>query len=121
MTRVLIVIAAAMGAAGVVLAALGSHAAADSRLATIASSMLLFHAPVILAAVGLAARQLVHEGIARGAAIGFVAGAALFAGDLMAREFAGRALFPMATPSGGTILILSWLALALAGLTKPSS
>jgi len=117
-TRALIVLAALMGAAGVVLAALGAHTGGTGRLTT-ASFMLLFHAPVILAVVALATRPLVREGLAHAAAAGFVVGAALFAGDLALRDLAGHALFPMAAPSGGTILILSWLVLALAGLARP--
>ncbi|MFY9968786.1 MAG: DUF423 domain-containing protein, partial [Roseiarcus sp.] len=49
-------------------------------------------------------------------AIGFVmeAGAAVFAGDLAARAFTGARLFPFAAPLGGSTMILSWLALAIA-------
>lgn len=115
MTRALIVVAGIMGAAGIVLAALGAHGVDLPRLAT-ASSMLLFHAPVILAVVLLNDRGLVQRHLAVTAAIGFAAGAALFAGDLAIRDLAGRALFPMAAPTGGTILIASWALLALAGL-----
>jgi uncharacterized membrane protein YgdD (TMEM256/DUF423 family) len=120
MTRALIVIAGLLGAAGIVLAAMGAHGAERAgtelpRLAT-ASSMLLFHAPVILAVVLLRDRGLVQRLLALVAAIGFAAGAALFAGDLAMRDLAGHALFPMAAPSGGTALIASWVVLALAGL-----
>ena len=48
------------------------------------------------------------------AAFGFVIAAALFAGDLTLRQYAGHGLFPMAAPTGGTLLIASWLALAVA-------
>jgi hypothetical protein len=37
-----------------------------------------------------------------------------FAGDVFARAFIGHRLFPMAAPTGGTILIAAWLALAIA-------
>jgi uncharacterized membrane protein YgdD (TMEM256/DUF423 family) len=122
MTRALIVVAGIMGGAGIVLAALGAHGAEGAgsdlhRLAP-ASSMLLFHAPVILAVVLLNDRGLVQRHLAVTAAIGFAAGAALFAGDLTMRDLAGRALFPMAAPTGGTILIASWTLLALAGLAR---
>ena len=40
--------------------------------------------------------------------------AALFAGDLTLRQYAGHGLFPFAAPTGGTLLIASWLALAVA-------
>ena len=119
MMRALIVVAALMGAAGVVLAALGAHGGGTgsdlARLAT-ASSMLLFHAPVILAVVLLAERQLVQRHLAIASTIGFAVGATLFASDLTVRDLVGHALFPMAAPSGGTILIGSWIVLALAGL-----
>jgi len=40
-------------------------------------------------------------------------GTLLFSGDLTARAFAGGRLFPMAAPSGGSLMILSWIALAI--------
>jgi uncharacterized membrane protein YgdD (TMEM256/DUF423 family) len=111
--RVLIVLAGIMGADGVILAAASAHQADASRLAS-ASSMLLFHACAVLATVALAERALVHARIGMLAAIGFVVAAGLFAGDLTLRQYAGHGLFPMAAPTGGTLLIASWLALAVA-------
>jgi len=111
--RVLIVLAAVMGADGVILAAASAHQADTSRLGA-ASSMLLFHACAVLATVALAERALIHARIGLVAAIGFVVAAALFAGDLALRQYAGHGLFPMAAPTGGTLLIASWLALAVA-------
>jgi uncharacterized membrane protein YgdD (TMEM256/DUF423 family) len=113
LARVLIVLAAIMGADGVILAAASAHQADASRLAA-ASSMLLFHACAVLATVALAERALIHARIAIAAAIGFVIAAALFAGDLTLRQYAGHGLFSMAAPTGGTLLIASWLALAVA-------
>jgi uncharacterized membrane protein YgdD (TMEM256/DUF423 family) len=111
--RILIILAGIMGADGVILAAASAHQADASRLAS-ASSMLLFHATVVLAAVALAERGVIHVRIGIAAAFGFVIAAALFAGDLTLRQYAGRSLFPMAAPSGGTLLIVSWLLLAVA-------
>jgi uncharacterized membrane protein YgdD (TMEM256/DUF423 family) len=111
--RILVILAGIMGADGVILAALAAHQGDASRLAP-ASSMLLFHATAVLAAVALTERGIVA---ARGgliAAFGFVVASALFAGDLTLRHFAGHALFPMAAPAGGTLLIASWLVLAIA-------
>jgi uncharacterized membrane protein YgdD (TMEM256/DUF423 family) len=113
LARVLIVLAGIMGADGVILAAASAHQADASRLGA-ASSMLLFHACAVLATVALAERALIHARIAIAAAIGFVIAAALFAGDLTLRHYAGHGLFPMAAPTGGTLLIASWLALAIA-------
>ena len=111
--RILIVLAAVMGADGVMLAAASAHGADASRLAS-ASSMLLFHASAVLGAVALAERGIVHARIGIAAAFGFVIAASLFAGDLTLRHYAGHGLFPMAAPTGGTLLIASWLALAVA-------
>ena len=109
--RILAILAAIMGADGVVLAAAAAHQPDASRLAS-ASSMLLFHALAVLAAVALAERGVLHLRIAMVAAWGFVVAAALFAGDLTLRQYAGHSLFPMAAPTGGTLLIVSWLVLA---------
>jgi uncharacterized membrane protein YgdD (TMEM256/DUF423 family) len=113
LARVLIVLAGIMGADGVILAAASAHQAEASRLSA-ASSMLLFHACAALATVALAERALIHARIGIAAAIGFVIAAALFAGDLTLRQYAGHGLFPMAAPTGGTLLIASWLTLAVA-------
>ena len=111
--RILIILAGIMGADGVVLAAASAHQADAARLAS-ASSMLLFHSTAVLAAVALAERGVIHVRIGIAAGFGFVIAAALFAGDLTLRQYAGHSLFPMAAPTGGTLLIVSWLVLALA-------
>jgi uncharacterized membrane protein YgdD (TMEM256/DUF423 family) len=110
--RILIILAGVMGADGVILAAASAHQPDATRLAA-ASSMLLFHATAVLGAVALAERGLIHVRIGIVAAWGFVVATALFAGDLTLRQYAGHSLFPMAAPTGGTLLILSWLALAV--------
>jgi uncharacterized membrane protein YgdD (TMEM256/DUF423 family) len=113
--RILIGLAAVMGADGVMLAAASAHQADASRLAS-ASTMLLFHATAVLAVVALTDRSLIHARIGIAAAFGFVLAAGLFAGDLTLRQYAGHGLFPMAAPTGGTLLIASWLVLALAAV-----
>jgi uncharacterized membrane protein YgdD (TMEM256/DUF423 family) len=111
--RILIILAGIMGADGVILAAASAHQPDATRLAS-ASSMLLFHATAVLAAVALAERGIVHIRLGMAAAFGFVIAAALFAGDLTLRQYAGHSLFPMAAPTGGTLLIVSWLLVAVA-------
>jgi len=111
--RILIVLAAVMGADGVMLAAAAAHEIDATRLAA-ASSMLLFHSTAVLAAVALAERGVIDVRIGIAAGFGFVVASALFAGDLTMRQYAGHSLFPMAAPTGGTLLILSWLVLAVA-------
>jgi uncharacterized membrane protein YgdD (TMEM256/DUF423 family) len=111
--RILVALAAVMGADGVILAAASAHQPDASRLAS-ASSMLLFHAATVLATVALIERGIIHLKVGVTAAFGFVVAAALFAGDLTLRQYAGHSLFPFAAPTGGTLLIVSWLALAVA-------
>ncbi|WFU76849.1 DUF423 domain-containing protein [Bradyrhizobium sp. CB2312] len=118
--RLLIGLAGLMGAVGVALAAASAHGADASRLAA-ASAMLLFHATAILATAALLARGLLHGGIGLIAAFGFVIGAALFAGDLTLRQYAGHSLFPMAAPTGGTVMILGWLAVTLSAVAAKRS
>jgi uncharacterized membrane protein YgdD (TMEM256/DUF423 family) len=112
-SRVLVILAGIMGADGVILAAASAHQGDAARLAP-ASSMLLFHAAAVLAVVALVERGIIDVRIGISAAWGFVIAAALFAGDLTLRQYAGHGLFPFAAPTGGTLLILSWLLLAVA-------
>ena len=111
--RILVILAGIMGADGVILAAVAAHQGDATRLLP-ASSTLLFHASAILAAVALTERGIVAARGGVTAAFGFVVASALFAGDLCLRHFAGHALFPFAAPAGGTLLIVSWLVLAIA-------
>jgi uncharacterized membrane protein YgdD (TMEM256/DUF423 family) len=111
--RILVILAGIMGADGVILAAVAAHQADATRLLP-ASSMLLFHATAVLAASALTERGIVAAKGGIAAAFGFVGASALFSGDLSLRQFTGHALFPMAAPTGGTLLIVSWLVLAVA-------
>lgn len=113
--RAFAALAALMGAAGVALAAMAAHGGDATRLG-VASSMLLFHAPAILGALALVVQRTIHPLFGRIAIAGLLLGTALFAGDLTLRHFAGQALFPMAAPIGGTLLIASWLALGISAV-----
>jgi uncharacterized membrane protein YgdD (TMEM256/DUF423 family) len=117
LVRLLVLPAGAMGAAGVALAAASAHQPDATRLAS-ASSMLLFHATAVLASALLAERGIINMRLGLAAACGFVVAAALFAGDLTLRQYAGHSLFPMAAPTGGTLLIVSWLMLAMAAVWR---
>ena len=111
--RILVVLAAIMGADGVILAAASAHLPDASGLAS-ASSMLLFHATAVLVIVALAGRGVIDDRIGIAAALGMVLATVLFASDLALRQYAGHRLFPYAAPMGGTLLIVSWLTLAVA-------
>jgi uncharacterized membrane protein YgdD (TMEM256/DUF423 family) len=111
--RLLTVLAGIMGASGVMLAAASAHLGDASRLSA-ASSMLLFHAAAVLGIVAITERAIAQARIGLAAAFGLVIAASLFAGDLTLRQYAGHGLFPMAAPTGGTLMIASWLVLAVA-------
>lgn len=115
MTRVVLLLASLMGAMGVIAGALAAHKAPGLGLDQ-ASQLLLVHAVAILAAVALVDRGLLAALISRIAVAGWIIGAALFAGDIALRAFAGARLFPMAAPTGGSLLIVSWLILAVSAV-----
>lgn len=110
--RLAVVLAGLMGAAGVVLAAAAAHQPDAARLGS-ASSMLLFHASAVIGAALLTGHGIAQRHLGLTATFGFIIGSALFAGDLAMRQYAGHGLFTMAAPTGGTLLILSWLVLAI--------
>lgn len=107
--QALVVLAGAMGAAGVALSAAGAHVGGGSL--TTAGTFLLLHASVV-AAVGLHA----GSGVLLAAGTLLALGACLFAGDLAARVWMGARLFPMAAPAGGLAMIAGWLALSAAAV-----
>ena len=111
--RLAVVLAGLMGAAGVALAAAAAHQPDATRLGS-ASSMLLFHASAVIGAALLTGHGIAQRHLGLTATFGFIVGAGLFAGDLAMRQYTGHGLFTMAAPTGGTLLILSWLVLAIA-------
>ncbi len=115
MISILLVLACLMGACGVGLAAAAAHGAPASGLDS-AAYLLLFHAVAVLGAASLASQGLLWRPLGLVAMACFVAGGALFAGDVSMRAFAGHRLFPMAAPTGGTLLILGWLVLTAAAV-----
>jgi uncharacterized membrane protein YgdD (TMEM256/DUF423 family) len=112
---ILIALAGVMGAAGVVLLAAAAHAAPGAGLDS-AGQMLLFHAAGVIAMAAALQSGLLFRPLALAAAIGLVVGAVLFSGDISMRAFAGHRLFPMAAPTGGFVLIGSWLGVAVAAV-----
>jgi uncharacterized membrane protein YgdD (TMEM256/DUF423 family) len=114
-STILIALAGLMGAAGVVLLAAGAHAAPGAGLDS-AGQMLLFHAAAVIAAAAAMTQGLLFRPLAHAAAIGLIVGAVLFSGDIAMRAFAGHRLFPMAAPTGGFVLIASWLGVAVAAV-----
>ncbi|RDV04496.1 DUF423 domain-containing protein [Undibacter mobilis] len=118
MDTLFIILAGLMGAAGVVLAAAGAHGAKTGMGLDSAAYLLLIHACAVIAVTVATRNGLTLRPLGQAATAGFVIGAALFAGDLALRAFAGHRLFPFAAPTGGTIMIVAWLALAVAALLR---
>lgn len=115
MTVLLLALSGIVGAAGVILAAAAAHGAAGSGLDG-AAMLLLVHAAAILAGVSVlqgGRLPLIPTAIALA---GWALGAILFGADIALRTFAGHRLFPMATPTGGTILIAAWFTLTGAAI-----
>lgn len=114
MQRIFITIAGLFGAAGVGLAAAGSHMA-DANF-SIAANFLLIHAAVL---IGLGALPRTRLGRATGLVLAL--GVALFAGDLVVKSSTGASLFPMAAPIGGGTMILGWVLVIVRGITISTS
>jgi uncharacterized membrane protein YgdD (TMEM256/DUF423 family) len=113
-SRIHILLAALMGAAGVALWAMAAHRGGPN--AATAAQMLLFHACAVLGLTACRKQELIRDRVASLAASVLILGAVLFSGDIAARGFLGFGLFPMAAPSGGALLILGWLLAAAAAL-----
>jgi uncharacterized membrane protein YgdD (TMEM256/DUF423 family) len=112
---ILIALAGLMGAAGVILAAAGAHAAPNAGLDS-AAYILLFHAAAVVGGAAVTQQGLLWRPLALAVLVAWVVGAALFSGDIALRAFAGHRLFAMAAPTGGVILIAAWAGLAIAAL-----
>jgi uncharacterized membrane protein YgdD (TMEM256/DUF423 family) len=91
-----------MGACGVASAAVAAHAAGAEKMASVAL-ILLAHAAALLALTLRPGRLF------SAAALAMALGATLFSLDVALFTLRGAHLFPMAAPSGGVTLILSWL------------
>ena len=107
MSLAMIVLAAVMGASGVILAAAAAHTAPGAGLDS-AAYMLLFHAVAVLGGIALLQQALLTRPLMLGVLGAWVLGSVLFAGDIVLRAFLGYRLFSMAAPTGGIILILAW-------------
>lgn len=113
MPNILLGLAGLAGACGVALAAAGSHLSSD--LLQTAGGVVMAHAPALLA---LATRKRGNPSLLTLGGLVLASGLAFFAGDLTMRALSGHALFALAAPLGGTLLILGWICIAAAGLLK---
>jgi uncharacterized membrane protein YgdD (TMEM256/DUF423 family) len=118
MDRILAGLASVVGLAGVALSALGAHGAGGPLLDT-AARFLLVHAAALVGLAGLVASGNLSPRLGTLAGFAVLLGLALFCGDLVRRAYAGTALFPMAAPTGGFLLIAGWGLIGLAALVGP--
>ncbi len=105
-------LAAVMGASGVALAAYSTHAGGGD-LGRTAALFLSLHAAALIGVTAAARAGSVRRArrlLVAGSGLALVT--LLFAGDLAKLAFAGARLFPFAAPTGGSLMILSWVALA---------
>ncbi|MCB1507675.1 MAG: DUF423 domain-containing protein [Hyphomicrobiaceae bacterium] len=109
--RVMLVLAGLSGAGGVAAAAASAHGS-DARLMGAVALVALTHG-ALLAALGFSGRAGYWQ---RGVTALTMLGLVFFCGDLALRALYGERLFAMAAPTGGSLLILGWLVLALSGL-----
>lgn len=109
LSRLLLVLAGLIGAAGVAAASAAAHG--ESRNLGAIATIFLAHGPALLA-VALAGRGRLLS--AAGAVLSL--GTILFGADLAMREWGGGALFPGAAPLGGLAMLLGWLGMAATAL-----
>lgn len=104
-------VGALAGAAGVALAAAAAHRVESPALAT-AATMLMIHAVAVLSLVAIAQGATLQRAFLIVAAL-MLASVGLFSGDIALNTLAGRHLFAMAAPIGGSLLIGSWVVAAI--------
>ena len=119
----LFLISGLLGAAGVILGALGAHGLHDllSQRQTVGiwQTAVLYHLVHTVAILALASQIEVDGGrrsrVLTGAAVCWTGGVLLFSGSLYGLALgAPRALGPV-TPGGGVLLIAGWVLIAMAG------
>lgn len=113
-SRVHVMLAALMGAAGVALWAMAAHRGGPT--AVTAAQMLLLHAGAALGVTACRKLGLLQDRLSSLATSALILGAVLFSADLATRAFGGSGLFPMAAPAGGLLMIGAWALVAIAAL-----
>ena len=116
MDTLVIGLAGLMGAFGVMLAAAGAHGPKAGTGLDSAGYLLMIHACAAIAVTLETRGGLTLRPLGLAATAGFVIGAALFAADVAMRAYLGHRLFPFAAPTGGMLLIIGWLLVAIAAL-----
>ncbi len=117
--RMILVLAALAGLAGVGLSAWSYHGGGGGAALTSAAAMALAHAPALGLAALCAALNATNRLLTRLAALAFILGLVLFVGSVALPAIA-RIRLPIANaaPVGGVALMAGWALLALAALLK---
>jgi uncharacterized membrane protein YgdD (TMEM256/DUF423 family) len=111
--RLTLFLAGLIGAFGLIFSAMAAHGG-DTHLYSAAAAACMAQAPALLAIyVGW---EKLRTALIASALIGL--GCLLFAGDLLFRVRFGHGLFPMSAPTGGTMMILGWIAVAAGALFR---
>ena len=111
--RIALFLAGLIGAGGVVFSAMAAHGD-DQRLLGAAAAACMAQAPALLAlALGW---EKIRTALPASLLIGL--GCLLFACDLVFRSRLGHGLFPMAAPTGGSVMILGWIAVGLGAFLR---
>lgn len=113
--RLLVVLGAVAGCLGVALSAAAAHVTGGGTLET-SARFLLAHAPALVGLAAAAAAGLAHRNTALVAGALLALGLALFSGDLAYRGFRAEALFPMAAPAGGVLMMGGWALAAVSAV-----
>ena len=112
-SRIHILLAGLMGAAGVALWAMAAHRPGAASLVT-SAHFLLFHAAAIISITACRKQGLIADKMASISVSALIIGTMLFSGDLVMRSFLQSSLFINAAPIGGVLTIIGWMLLALA-------
>lgn len=104
------------GAAGVALAAMAAHHVDSPALGT-AATMLTLHAAAAVGITSVALRAA-RPCLWSATAGVMLAAASLFGGEIAFHTLTGNASFQMLAPVGGTLMIASWIGLAVLALTN---
>lgn len=111
--RLVLFVAGLIGAFGVGFSALAAHGG-DTRLYGAAALVCLTQAPTLV--MLYIAWERIRTALLAAFLIGV--GAILFTADVAILARFGHSLFPMAAPSGGTMMILGWLVVAAGALFR---
>lgn len=118
---ILLIFAGLMGGSALACLAASAHMIAQEtsqHLLATAGQILFFHAPSLMCLAIIHDLRLLPQRLSLGIGYILFCGAALFALDLIMRALYSSALFPMAAPIGGMLMISAWLGLSICTMSR---